>query len=127
MQKCPPDYAGCVLCRFAHQAFNHRQMSSVGSFELASTVTVSEGYDLTTQQHHSNTRGFSFCRCLASTCSFRVPVWRMLLFLFIAAVLITVLGLVTAMFGPGNTDSKYSKKTGTDALDNTGKHSLRAC
>lgn len=53
--------------------------------------------------------------------------WRMLLFLFIAAVLITVLGLVTAMFGPGNADSKYSKKTGTDALDNTGKHSLRAC
>ena len=49
----------------------------------------------------------------------------MLLFLFIAAVLIAVLGLLTAMFGPGNTQLKYSTKTGTDASGtNRGKRSL---
>ncbi|XP_078354103.1 uncharacterized protein LOC144638735 [Oculina patagonica] len=88
-------------------------MSRVGTFEPAATFTVSDESDLTTT-HHSKNRNSSSCRCLTRICTFRVPVWQMLLFLFIAAVLIAVLGLLIAMFGPGNTELKYPKKTTTD-------------
>ena len=97
-------------------------MSSVGPLEL---LTVSDGSDSPTRQHRSKNRNSSCCRCLTKIYSFRVPVWQMLLFQFIAAVLIAVLGILMAMFGPGNTELKYRTKLGTgDAPGNKGKRSL---
>ena len=96
-------------------------MSSVGPLEL---LTVSDGSDSPTRQHRSKNKSSSCCHCLTRIHSFRVPVWQMLLFLFIAAVLIAVLGILMAMFGPGNTELKYRTKLGTgDTPGNTGKRS----
>lgn len=95
-------------------------MSGMRAFDSATTLTVSEGYDLTNQQHYSQRR----CRCssdfLFKRCTFRL--WQILLFLFIVALIIALLGLLVAMFGPGNTDLKYSARSGTEAPGDGGKH-----
>lgn len=95
-------------------------MSGMRTFDSSTTLTVSEGYDLTNQQHYSKRR----CRCsydfLNKKCSFRV--WHILLFLLIIALVIALMGLLLAMYGPGTTDLKYSARTGTDSPEvNRGK------
>ena len=41
--------------------------------------------------------------------------WQVLLFFLVLAVIVIVMGLLIAMFGPGNTDLKYSEtKKGKD-------------
>lgn len=36
--------------------------------------------------------------------------WQALLFLLVVAVIIAIMGLLITMFGPGNTNLRYSKK-----------------
>ena len=75
-------------------------------FDSQATLTVSEGYDLKNQHHYTSRR----CGCdyFHTRWSFRV--WQVLLFLLGVAVIIAIMGLVIAMFGPGNTNLRYSKK-----------------
>ena len=70
------------------------------------TLTISEGYDLPTQQHYAKKK-FSCCDCFHRQCTFRL--WQILVFLLVLAFIIAVMGLLIAMFGPGNTNLKYSK------------------
>ena len=70
------------------------------------TLTISEGYDLPTQQHYTNKK-FSCCDCFHRQCTFRL--WQILVFLLVIAFIIAVMGLLIAMLGPGNTNLKYSK------------------
>lgn len=97
-----------------------RKMSSLRTFDSATTLTVTEGYDVTKQEHYFKKRcSCSCCDCFHKRCTFRV--WQVLLFLFIVAVIIAALGLLLAMFGPGNTDIKYSSRSGTDSPGVVGK------
>lgn len=75
-------------------------------FDSQATLTVSEGYDLKNQHHYFSRR----CGCdyFHTRVSFRV--WQVLLFLLVVAVVITIMGLLIAMFGPGNRNLSYSKK-----------------
>lgn len=70
------------------------------------TLTISEGYDLPTQQHYTKKK-FSCCDCFHRQCTFRL--WQILVFVLVIAFIIAVMGLLIAMFGPGNTNLKYSK------------------
>lgn len=94
-------------------------MSGMRSFDSATTLTVSEGYDLTNQQYYSKRRCRCSCDFFNKKCTFRV--WQILLFLFIIAVIIVLLGLLVAAYGPGNTDLKYSARSGTDSPGVVGK------
>lgn len=70
------------------------------------TLTISEGYDLPTEQHYTKKK-FSCCDCFHRQCTFRL--WQILVFLLVIAFIIAVMGLLIAMLGPGNTNLKYSK------------------
>ena len=72
-------------------------------FDSQTTLSVSEGYDLTRQHHYVNR-----CEFFHKKCSFRI--WQVILFLLMLAAIIIVMSLLIAMFGPGNTNLKYSKK-----------------
>lgn len=104
-----------------HFALSYKEMSSLRTFDSATTLTVTEGYDVTKQEHYYKKRcSCSCCDWCHRRCTFRV--WQILLFLFIVAVIIAGLALLLAMFGPGNTDLKYSASVaGTHSPDNTGK------
>ena len=41
--------------------------------------------------------------------------WQVLLFFLVLAVIVIVMGLLIAMFGPGNPNLEYSAKRGKDA------------
>ena len=45
---------------------------------------------------------------------YKFRVWQILLIVFIVLVMIALLCLIIAMFGPGNTDLKYSAVVATD-------------
>lgn len=76
------------------------------------TLTISEGYDLPTQQHYTKKK-FSCCDCFHRQCTFRL--WQILVFLLVIAFIIAVLGLLIAMLGPGNTNLKYSKTSKSES------------
>lgn len=80
----------------------------MSKFDSQATLSVSEGYDLTTQHHYVNR-----CEFFHKECSFRI--WQVILFLLMLAAIVIVMGLLIAMFGPGNTNLKYSKKEAVDA------------
>lgn len=100
-------------------------MSGMRAFDSSTTLTVSEGYDLTNQQHYSKKRCRCSCNFLNKKCSFRV--WQILLFLFIVAVIIALMGVLVAAYGPGNTDLKYSARSGTERPGVVGKQILLVC
>ncbi|KAL9951517.1 hypothetical protein ACROYT_G044192 [Oculina patagonica] len=83
------------------------------AFNSSTTLTVSEGYDLTNQQHYSKKRCRCSCDFMNKKCTLRV--WQILLFLFIIPVIIALMGLLIAAYGPGNTDLKYSARSATDS------------
>ena len=70
------------------------------------TLTISESCDLPTQQHYTKKK-VSCCDCFHRKCPFRL--WQILVFLLVIAFVIAVMGLLIAMFGPGNANLKYSK------------------
>lgn len=76
------------------------------TFDSQATLTVSEGYDLRNQHHYSSRR----CGCDYFHTRWFFRVWQVLLFLLVVAVVITIMGLLIAMFGPGNRNLSYSKK-----------------
>lgn len=76
------------------------------TFDSQATLTVSEGYDLRNQHHYSSRR----CGCDYFHTRWAFRVWQVLLFLLVVAVVITIMGLLIAMFGPGNRNLSYSKK-----------------
>ena len=76
------------------------------------TLTISEGYDLPTQQHYTKKK-FSCCDCFHRQCTFRL--WQILVFLLVIAFIIAVMGLLIAMLGPGNTNLKYSKTSKSES------------
>ena len=88
-------------------AFLLTSMSNIQKLDDGqATFTVFEDYELNMQRHHMNrTCGKHFFRMRLS---FRV--WQVLLFLLGVAVIIAIMGLLIAMFGPGNTNLRYSKK-----------------
>ena len=88
------------------------------AFDSSTTLTVSEGYDLTNQQHYAKRRCRCACNFLNKRCSFRV--WHILLFLLILTLVIALMGLLLAMYGPGTTDLKYSASRGTDSPEVVG-------
>ena len=79
----------------------------MAKFDSQATLTVAEGYDLT-KQHHCVKKRCDCCECFHRRCSCRV--WQVIVFLFVAAVIIAVMGLLIAMFGPGNKNLRYSEK-----------------
>lgn len=89
------------------------------AFDSSTTLTVSEGYDLTNQQHYSKRR----CQCTCGVLNRKVTlrVWHILLFLLIVAAIIAVLGLLIAMYGPGNPELRYSARSATERPGGTGK------
>ena len=76
------------------------------------TLTISEGYDLPTEQHYTKKK-FSCCDCFHRQCTFRL--WQILVFLLVIAFIIAVMGLLIAMLGPGNTNLKYSKTSKSES------------
>lgn len=76
------------------------------NFDSKTTLAICEGYDLE-KQHHYVEKRCSFCDCFHKKCTFRL--WQVLVFLFSVATIIVLLGLLIAMFGPGNKELKYLK------------------
>ena len=83
------------------------EMSNMNQFDSKTTLNISEGYDLQNQEHYVNRRR-GLGDCFHKKCSFRV--WQVLVSLLVVAAIITVMGLLIAMLGPGNTDLRYSEK-----------------
>ena len=83
------------------------EMSNMNKFDSKTILIISEGYDLKNQEHYVYKK-CGLCDCFHETCSFRV--WKVLVFLLVVAAIMTVMGLLIAMFGPGNTDLRYSEK-----------------
>ncbi|KAK2555026.1 Tryptophan 2-monooxygenase [Acropora cervicornis] len=88
------------------------------NFDSKTTLAISEGYDLE-KQHHYVEKRCSFCDCFHKKCTFRL--WQVLVFLFSVATIIALLGLLIAMFGPGNKDLKYPKSKTTNARSAGGR------
>lgn len=88
------------------------------NFDSKTTLAISEGYDLE-KQHHYVEKRCSFCDCFHKKCTFRL--WQVLVFLFSVATIIVLLGLLIAMFGPGNKDLKYLKSKSNAARGNGGR------
>ena len=85
-------------------------------FDSTTTLTVSEGYDLTNQNHYSKWR----CRCRCNflyrkCCSFRL--WKVLVFLFILLLIVALILLLLMRYGPGRTELSSS----TDSPGGVGK------
>ena len=91
--------------------------TSMPQFDSTTTLTVSEGYDLTNQNHYSKWR----CRCRCCNflyrkcCSFRL--WKVLLFLFILLLIFALILLLLMRYGPGRT----ALSSGTDSPGGVGK------
>ena len=77
------------------------------NYDSQATLTVAEGYDLTKKRHYVKKR-CDCCECFHRTCSFRA--WKVIVFLLVVAVTMAVMGLLIAMFGPGNKNLRYSEK-----------------
>jgi len=79
----------------------------MAKFDSQATLAVAEGYDLT-KQHHYVKKRCDCCEYFHRRCSFRV--WKVIVFLLVVAVIMAVMGLLIAMFGPGNKNLRYSEK-----------------
>ena len=84
-------------------------------FDSTTRLTVSEGYDFTSQQHYSKWR----CRCRCNflyrkCCSFRV--WKVLVVLFILLIIFAIIVLLLMKYGPGRREIS----SGTDVPGGVG-------
>lgn len=82
-------------------------MSDMPKFDSQATLTVTEGYDFTKQEHYIKKK-CSACDCFHRRCTFRV--WQVIVILLVVAFIIAVMGVLLAMFGPGNSNLRYSEK-----------------
>ena len=80
------------------------------TFDSTTTLTVSEGYDLTNQQHYSKKRCQCACGALNRKVTFRV--WHLLLFFLVILLIMLLVGVLAAMYGPREPNSKRSKVYG---------------
>ena len=99
-------------------------MGSVRAFDSATTLTVSEGYDVTKQEHYYKKR-CNCCDCFHRRCTFRV--WQVLLFLFVTAVIIAGLVLVIVLMETGKMATKHSAIRETDSPTDSGKQIEFTC
>ena len=84
-----------------------KMSTGMRTFDSTTTLTVSEGYDLTNQQHYSKRRCQCACGALNRKVTFRV--WHLLLFFFVILLIMLLVGVLAAMYGPREPNSKHSK------------------
>ena len=82
-----------------------REISNMPKFAGNAAFCVVEGCDPETSRGQNRRYG---CDCFHKKCSFSR--WQVVLFLLVLAVIIIVMGLLIAMFEPGNKNLKYSEK-----------------
>lgn len=84
----------------------------MSEFASKAAFSVVEGSDPEISRGQNRRHGFD---SFHNKCSFER--WQVLLFFVVSAVIVIVMCLLIAMFGPGNTNLKYSEKKGKDTTD----------